>query len=100
MSLGKDPEHLLLKKLVTLEAFLIQMGIYLLIWLWDDYMATVLSLILGGIALSLYLLTKMVELIDQSNVPNVYYRLMFLSFLAPFIGAILGILLRNGLSWL
>ncbi len=100
MSIGKEPEHLLLKKLITLEAFLIQIAIYLLIWLWDDYLATILSLVLGAISLSLYILSYLVELVDQSKVPRVYYRLMLLSFLAPLIGGILGILLRNGLSWL
>ncbi len=100
MSLGKDPEYKLLKRFITLEAFLVQVIIYLLIWLWDDYLATILSLVLGSIALSLYLLSYLVELVDKSSVPWVYYRLMLLCFLAPLIGAILGILLKNGLSWL
>lgn len=100
MSLGKEPDHTFLKKLITLEAFLIQIAIYMLIWLWDDYLAAILSLVIGGVALSLFILSNMVEWVDKSRVPRVYYRLMFLSFLAPLIGAIIGVLLRNGLSWL
>ncbi len=90
----------LLDRLVSIEAILIQVVAYLLIWLLNDYLAFVLSFILGGIALSLYLVAKVVELVDRSRVPKVYYRFMVICFLAPLIAGALGLLLRNGPSWL
>lgn len=92
-------QHPLLDRLVSIEAFLTQVVVYLLIWLLNDYLAVVLSLILGGIALSVYLISKIVELVERSRVPRVYYRFMVVCFVAPAIAAVIGLLLRNGLSW-
>lgn len=90
----------ILDRLVSIEAFLIQIVAYLLIWLLNDYLAFILSFILGGIALFLYLVAKIVELVDRSRVPKVYYRFMVICFLAPLLAGIVGLLLRNGPSWL
>ena len=90
----------ILDRLVSIEAFLIQIVAYLLIWLLNDYLAFILSFILGGIALFLYLVAKIVELVDRSRVPKVYYRFMVIGFVAPLIAGGLGLLLRNGPSWL
>lgn len=92
-------QHPILDRLVSLESFLTQVVIYLLIWLLNDYLAVVLSLIFGGIALSVYVISKLVELVETSRVPKVYYRFMVMCFTAPALAAIVGILLRNGLSW-
>lgn len=100
MSIGKAPDHKLLKGLVTIEAFLGQIIFYLFLWFWDDYMALVLSSILGGIALFVYIISHLVELVDRSRVPRVYYRLMLFSFIAPLISGVLGVFLRNGFSWM
>ena len=93
-------EHPLLDKLVTIEAFLVQLVIYLFLWFWNDYLALILSLILGGIALSILVVSKMVELVESSRVPKVYYRFMVICILAPLLAGIAGMLLRNGVSWL
>lgn len=89
-----------LQKLVSLEAFLVQFILYLLLWLWNDYLATILSLVLGGISLAVYLIANMVELVERSHVPRVYYRFMVICFLAPLLAAVAGIFLRNGFSWM
>lgn len=93
-------QHPILDRLVSLEAFLVQVVVYLLIWLLNDYLAVILSLILGGIALAVYLISKVVELVESSRVPKVYYRFMVICFTAPLLSAIIGLLLRNGLSWM
>ena len=93
-------EHPLLDKLVTIEAFLVQLVVYLFLWFWNDYLALILSLILGGIALSILVVSKMVELVESSRVPKVYYRFMVICILAPLLAGIAGMLLRNGVSWL
>ena len=88
-----------LDKLVTIEAFLVQVVLYLLLWVFDDYMALVVSLILGGIAFVIFLLSKLIELVESSRVPKVYYRFVMFCFIAPAIAAAIGMLLLNGLSW-
>lgn len=100
MSTPFRQEHPLLEKLVTIEAFLVQLVLYLFLWFLNDYLALILSLILGGIALSILVVSKMVELVESSRVPKVYYRFMVICILAPLIAGIAGILLRNGVSWL
>jgi hypothetical protein len=89
----------LLDKLVRLEAFLAQVVLYLLMWVIDDYLAVVVSFILGGISLAIYLISKLIELVDKSNVPKVYYRFMLICLFAPIIAGMIGLLLLNGLSW-
>lgn len=93
-------DHPILDKLVTIEAFLVQLLVYLFLWFWNDYLALILSLILGGIAVSILVVSKMVELVESSRVPKVYYRFMVICILAPLLAGIIGTLLRNGLSWL
>ena len=88
-----------LDKLVSIEAFLVQVVLYLLLWVFDDYLAVVISLILGSIALAIFLLSKLIELVESSRVPKVYYRFVVLCFIAPAIAAIIGMFLLNGLSW-
>jgi hypothetical protein len=68
-------------------------------WVIDDYLAVVVSFILGGISLAIYLISKLIELVDKSNVPKVYYRFMLICLLAPIIAGMIGLLLLNGLSW-
>ena len=91
---------MILKRFATIEALLIQIIFYLLLWLWDDYMASIVSLILGGISLFVLVISYLVELVERSRVSKDYYRVMFFCFLAPLFGAIIGITLLNGLSWL
>ncbi|MCB0637179.1 MAG: hypothetical protein KDC54_11205 [Lewinella sp.] len=89
-----------LNSFVTLEAFLLQIMAYLLLWWWDDYLATLLSLIFGGIALFLLVISRLVEWVERSRVSKAYYRLMLYCFLAPLLAGILGLLLRQGVSWM
>lgn len=90
----------LLRTLGGVEALLVQILLYLLLWLWNDYLAAVLSLIFGGIALSVLVIAKVTEWIEPSNAPKSYYRLMLVCVLAPLIAAALGLLLLGGVSWL
>ncbi|MEM1215007.1 MAG: hypothetical protein AAGJ82_04945 [Bacteroidota bacterium] len=88
-----------LRQLASIEAGMVQLVIYLLLWWWDDYLAFTLSLIVGGIAFCLLLLSKMVEWIDRSRIPNLYYRFMIISVLAPLLAGLIGWLLLGGMTW-
>jgi hypothetical protein len=83
-----------------LEVLLAEVVIYFLLWLYDDYLATILSVIFGTICLLILIVSIMVEIIEPSKVPRWYFTAMIASILAPAIA--LGIYFAVGgeLSWL
>ncbi|MDZ4680559.1 MAG: hypothetical protein SH848_04755 [Saprospiraceae bacterium] len=68
-----------------IEIFLAQVVVYLLIWVFNSYLALVLSSIFAGICLLILLVALAVELIERSKVPRWYYYLMIVSTLAPLL---------------
>jgi len=82
-----------------LEAFLGQLAIYLIIWLNNDYLATLLSLVFGGIGLAILLISLIVDWVEYSGVPKWYYQLLVTSVSAPIIGFGMYLLLNQGLDW-
>ena len=74
--------------------------VYLLIWIANDYMGAMLSLIFGSIFLIILLTSLIVELVEKSKVPRWYYTFMGLSVLAPIMAAILYSLINKGMEWL
>lgn len=89
------------RRLSVLEVFLIEIVAYTLVWLVNDYIGSLLSLIMAGIFLSIFILSLLAELIERSKVPRWYYWMMVVSFLAPLIVSGFFILLGKGqLTWL
>ena len=87
-------------KIRPLEILLGEMVIYILLWLFNDYLATLISLSLGGIFFFILLISLMVEWIERSKVPMWYYKFMVVSVLAPLISAGIYLFLSGGLSWM
>ncbi len=83
-----------------LEAFLGQIAIYLIIWLNNDYLATLLSLVFGGIALAILIISLIVDWVEYSGVPRWYYQLLVTGVLAPSVGFGLYLVLNKGLDWM
>ncbi|MBX2891983.1 MAG: hypothetical protein KF734_13725 [Saprospiraceae bacterium] len=79
-----------------LEIFLFQVIIWLLLWLLDDYVATLLTLVVGAIVLAVLLVALMAEGIERSKVPRRYFHVMLLSILAPMAAAGLYMLIFGG----
>jgi hypothetical protein len=82
------------------EAFLGQLAIYLIIWLNNDYLATMLSLVFGGICFAILIISLIVDWVEYSGVPKWYYQLLVTSVLAPIIGFGLYLVLNQGLDWM
>jgi hypothetical protein len=83
------------------EIFLIQIIVYILLWLWNDFVATILSLSFAAIALFILLISLIAELIDKSKVPRWYFYVMFLSVLTPILVGSLFMYIKNGsLDWM
>ena len=89
-----------MQRIRPIEIMLGEVVVYLLIWIANDYMAAMLSLIFGSIFLIILLTSLIVELVEKSKVPRWYYTFMGLSVLAPIMAAILYSLINKGMEWL
>lgn len=66
------------------------------LWLLNDYVATLLTLIIGAIVSAVLLIALMAEWIERSKVPRRYFWVMALSIAAPLCAALLYALLFGG----
>lgn len=91
MKFNKDMKtsDLPIPNLGLLEIFLIQVLCYTLLWLFDNYAATLISIIFPVLFFFLLLVAGLAELIDRSKIPRWYFIFMILSILAPIITAII-----------
>lgn len=87
-------------QLRPIEILLIEVAFYIILWLVNDYLATLLSLIFGSIFLLLLLISLIVEWIERSKVPRWYYTFMLMSTLAPIIAAIIYLSISGTLEWM
>ena len=72
---------------------LLQAVIYAVIWLWNEYVATYITIIFPVMILLILLLSAIAEWIEPSRIPRWYYQLMLISVVIPIlIGAIFYIL--------
>ena len=78
-----------MKRLRPIELFLIEFIIYTLLWLSNDYVATLLTLLFSTIFFFILIISLITELIEPSKVPRWYYSFMLVSILAPVIAAII-----------
>jgi len=83
-----------------IEILLIEIAFYIILWLVNEYLASLLSLIFGSIFLLLFLISIIVEWIEKSKVPRWYYTFMLASTLAPFLAALIYLSISGGLQWL
>jgi hypothetical protein len=83
-------------RLSLLEIFLLETVVWLVMWLVNDYMATLLTLIIGAIVLAVLLLAIISEAIERSKVPRRYFYVMGLSVLAPVVAALMYQVLFGG----
>ena len=87
-------------KIRALEIFLIEVVIYLFLWLSNDYLASLLSVIIAAIFLLILLISLIVEWVERSKVPKLYYQFMAVSVIAPFVAALLFFLFGGEITWL
>ena len=88
-------------KLSNLEIFLLQVILYAVIWLADEYVASYMCIVLPGIILAILLISLIVELIEPSRISKRYFVIMGLSILAPVLTGLAFYTLYDGqLEWL
>ncbi|MBX2871121.1 MAG: hypothetical protein KTR30_03450 [Saprospiraceae bacterium] len=82
------------------EIFLIEMVFYLICWLSNDYLGSMISLIFGSLFLAILLVSLVVELIERSRVPRWYFYFMLLSVIAPVLSAAIYLSITQGVDWM
>jgi hypothetical protein len=90
-----------MRRLSLTEIFFIQAICYLLMWLWNDFVASVITVSFTVIALFVLIISLIAELLERSKVPCWYFYVMFLSFLTPLsIGAFFWVIKQGVFDWM
>lgn len=90
-----------MQRVRPIELFLIQVLLYGLLWVWDDYIATLISATFAVIAFCILVVSLIAELLERSKVPRWYFLGMAISVIAPVLTAILFVSLMGGeLVWM
>jgi hypothetical protein len=74
-------------RLSLVEIFLIELVVWLALWLTSDYVATLLTIIVSIIVCAVLVLSLVSEWIEKSKVPRSYFSIMALSVLASLVAA-------------
>ncbi len=83
------------------EVFLIQAIVYMALWMWNEYVATIMTLSFSAIAFFILVISLISELIERSKVPGWYFTYMVISVLTPLIiGAFFWVLNNGNLAWM
>ncbi len=90
----------MLKKLKLEEILLIEIIFYFALWMYDEYLASVISLIFGVICLMILLTSLVVEKIEKSNVPKFFYKILTVSVIAPIVAVVIYSGIVGGIRWI
>jgi uncharacterized membrane protein HdeD (DUF308 family) len=97
----RPPEEKSGQALSMTEVFLIQAVFYIVVWMWNDHAATILTLSFAAIALFILVISLIAEVLDRSKVPRWYFWVMVISVLTPLIIGAFFLTLKNGtLDWM
>lgn len=75
-------------KLSLLEIFLIEILVWMGLWLASEYLATLLTFILTPIVFAVLVIARISEFIERSKVPRFYFGVMLISTIAPVLAAL------------
>jgi len=80
---------------------LIQAVIYLSLWLWNEFVASYITLIFPAMILVILILATIADWIEPSRIPGWYYKLMIVSIIIPVIIGFAFYYINEGkISWL
>ena len=80
---------------------LVQAVIYTGVWLWNEYVASYLTLIFPGMILVILIIAFIADLIEPSRIPWWYYGLMIMSIVIPvIIGAVFFYINDGVFAWM
>ena len=79
-----------------IEIFLLQLICWMALWLINDFLATILTLCIGAVVFSVLLVALLAEFVERSKVPRQYFLIMFASFFAILLAAMLYAVIFKG----
>ncbi|MDQ3015674.1 MAG: hypothetical protein M3R25_02990 [Bacteroidota bacterium] len=80
---------------------LAQAVIYTIVWIWDEYVASYMTLIFPGVLTVILILAVIADIIEPSRISRWYYLIMLGSILVPIlIGATFYYMHDGNLEWL
>lgn len=68
-------------------------------WLINDYLAALLTAILGSIVFFVWLIARISEYLEPSKVPQLFFRILFTTLLATLSAAIFYISVNGGIDF-
>jgi hypothetical protein len=78
-----------------------QAVIYLSIWLWDEYVASYITLIFPAMILVILVLGLLADWIEPARVPGWYYKVMVISIIIPVLIGLVFYYINGGrIGWL
>lgn len=85
----------------THEILLIESIFFSIIWLVDEYIAFLLSIVLSVIIFCILIISIIAEMVEKSKVPRSFFVKMFLSLIPPIVMLILYFTASDGnIEWL
>ena len=90
-----------MSRIRLIEIFLLQFLIYLVLWLWDDYIGSLITVLMTTIFSGILIVAAIAELIEKSKVPKSYFIFMIGSIVIPVIVGLIFVGIMGGqLDWL
>ncbi len=78
-----------------------QAVIYLSIWLWNEYVASYITLIFPAMILVILVLGLIADWIEPSRIPGWYYKIMIISIVIPVLIGVVFYFINDGkIGWL
>lgn len=82
----------------ALELLLLELIIFISIWLVHNFLATYITIIFSAIFLFIFIISILAELIERSKVPRFYFYAMMISAVVPWIAAAIALFVI-GIQW-
>jgi len=83
-------------RLTLVEIFLFQTIVWLVLWLLNDYVAALLTLIVGAIVSAVLVIALISEAIERTKVPRWYFSIMALSVVSMLLATLIYVGLLGG----
>jgi hypothetical protein len=88
-------------RLKVFEIFLLQVIVYIALWLWNDFIASYMSLVFCSILVFVLVISIIADLLEPSRIGRKYFYAMGVSIFAPILVAAFFVLLQKGeLAWM
>ncbi|MBP7273183.1 MAG: hypothetical protein KA974_05045 [Saprospiraceae bacterium] len=82
-----------------LLVFLIELIIYFLVWQWNNFIASYVTLIFAAISFFVLIISVISDRIERSNIASWYYKFMVINILAPIISVLLYLVTGGEFTW-